>query len=372
MASAFTLAVYPWVYIAQYKDNGTWSETYTEKPHKSPAEEAVMDETERAELLARRNSFPELPLVNYTSQYGLGCFEGLKAFPQPDGGLKMFRPDENGKRMARSMEGLKMPPFPPEKFVEAISEVVAKNAALGFRPEYDPEWEKDGFMRAKAVYIRPFTWAESGIGVNLSSYPYVVAVTTPVGSYFDPDASTAAVTTRRVRANPGGTGWIKCDANYVMSALVKKEAQAAGYMESIFLDANEHTYLEEGSSSNIFVRLKDGTLVTPDLRDTVLPGINRASVITLAREWGVPVEERQISVDEVLSDGAECFVSGTAAGVTQVESVTHEGKTAVFNDGKIGDLTRKLRDTLKGIQYGAVEDTHGWMYTVPVAEARKA
>lgn len=367
MASAFTLAVYPWVYIAQYQDNGTWSETYTEKPHKSPAEEAAMGDEERNQLLAQRNSFPELPLVNYTSQYGLGCFEGLKAFPQPDGSLRMFRPDENGKRLKRSMEGLKMPGFPEEKFVEAISTVVAKNAALGFAPEYDPEWEKDGFMRARAVYIRPFTWAESGIGVNLSSNPYVITVTTPVGSYFDPDASSAAVTTERVRANPGGTGWIKCDANYVMSALVKKEAQAKGFMESIFLDATEHEYLEEGSSSNIFVRLKNGNLVTPDLRDTILPGINRSSVITLAKEWGVDVEERQISVDEAQADGAECFVSGTAAGVTPVESITHNGKTAVFNDKKIGDLTRKLRDTLKGIQYGAMEDPHGWMYTIPKA-----
>ena len=192
MASAFTLAVYPWVYVAQYQNNGTWSETYTEKPHKTPAEEAAMGEEEHNQLLAQRNSFPELPLVTYTSQYGLGCFEGLKAFPQPDGSLKMFRPDENGKRMARSMEGLKMPAFPSEKFVDAISTVVSKNAALGFEPEYNPEWEKDGFMHARAVYIRPFTWAESGIGVNLSKNPYVVVVTTPVGSYFDPDASTAA------------------------------------------------------------------------------------------------------------------------------------------------------------------------------------
>jgi branched-chain amino acid aminotransferase len=370
MASAFTLAVNPWVYIAQYQDNGTWSETYTEKPHRTPEEEAAMGNEEHDQLLAQRNSFPELPLVNYTSQYGLGCFEGLKAFPQPDGSLKMFRPDQNGNRMSRSMEGLMMPAFPAEKFVEAVGTVVAKNANLGFRPAYDPEWEKDGFMRASAVYIRPFTWAESGIGVNLSKNPHVVVVTTQVGSYFDPDASTAAVTTRRVRANPGGTGWIKCDANYVTSTLAKKEAQAEGYMESIFLDALEHTYLEEGSSSNIFILLKDGTLVTPDLRDTILPGITRSSVVTLAKEWGIAVEERQISIDEAQADGAECFVSGTAAGVTPVESITHGGRTAVFNNRKIGDLTVKLRDTLKGIQYGAIEDTHGWMYTVPIGEAQ--
>lgn len=367
MASAFTLAVNPWVYIAQYQENGTWSETYTEKPHRSPAEEATMGDEERTQLLAQRNSFPELPLVNYTSQYGLGCFEGLKAFPQPDGSLKMFRPDENGKRMNRSMDGLMMPAFPSQKFVEAVATVVAKNAALGFAPEYDPDWEKDGFMRARAVYIRPFTWAESGIGVNLSRYPHVIVVTTEVGSYFDPDASTAAATTRRVRANPGGTGWIKCDANYVTSTLAKKEAQSDGFMEAIFLDAAEHRYLEEGSSSNIFVLLKDGTLVTPDLKDTILPGITRSSVITLAKEWGITVEERPVTVDEAQAEGAECFVSGTAAGVTPVESITHQGKTAVFNGGKIGELTVKLRDTLKGIQYGAIEDKHGWMHPVATA-----
>ncbi len=371
MASAFSLAIYPTVCIAQYGDDGRWELHVSEKPHKTPAEEAALPAGEREALLAARNSFPELPLVNYTSQYGLGCFEGAKAYPQPDGTLKIFRPDENAKRMRRSMDGLGMPGLPEELFLEALDRFVGRNIALGFTESYDKEWETDGFMRARSVYLRPFSWAEGGIGVNLSERPSVVFVATPVGSYFDPDASTAAATTRRVRANPGGIGWIKCDANYVISALAKKEVQAAGFMEAIFLDAKEHRYLEEGSSCNIFVLLKNGTLVTPDLRDTVLPGINRASVITLARERGITVEERMISIEEALGDGAECFVTGTAAGVTPVESITHEGTTTAFTQG-VGELTRDLRDTLKGIQYGAVEDHHGWMHTVPVPAAQPA
>jgi branched-chain amino acid aminotransferase len=361
MASAFTLAIYPWVYTAQYQDTDTWSESFTEKPHKDPQEEAAMAEEERRQLLGQRNSFPELPLVNYTTQYGLGCFEGLKAYPQPDGRLKLFRPEENAKRMYRSMEGLHMPPFPVERFLSAIRTVVRKNADMGFRPEYDPEWEKDSFLTARAVYIRPFSYSEPGIGLNDSKKPYVVVVTTPVGSYFDPESSTAAATTEMIRATPNGTGWIKCDANYVIPILAKKKLQAQGYMEAIFLDAEKRRYVEEGSSSNIFFYMNDGTLVTPSLEDRVLPGINRMSVIQLAKDRGVHVEERPVTIDEVLANTRECFVTGTAAGVSYIEAITHDGQTAEFNGRTIGDLTKDLQDTLKGIQYGAVEDTHGWM-----------
>jgi branched-chain amino acid aminotransferase len=354
----FSLALYPIAYRARYEGDA-WREEYIEQPHKTPAEEAKLSEKELGELNERRNHFAGVPLVNYTTQYGMGCFEGLKAFPQKGGDLRIFRPDENAARFARSMKGLGMPPFPTELFVRATREVTARNAALGFKPAYKPEWESDGFVGAEAVYLRPFSYAEGGIGVGISERPSVFIVANPVGSYFKPGSS-SAVTTERIRATPKGTGWIKCDSNYVISALAKKEAENAGYMEVLFLDAVDRRYLEEGSSCNAFFLLKSGELVTPELGDTVLPGITRKSVIELARAQGVKVSERKIAIGEVLSDVKEVFFTGTAAGVSFVESVTHQGKTAKFGS-KPGELTQKLGRELKGIQYGAIPDTRGWM-----------
>lgn len=359
---AFTLNSYPITYRAKFTGQG-WSEEYLEKPHKSPAEEAAMPAAERDALAASRNFYDDMPLVNFTTQYALGCFEGAKAMPQKDGSLALFRPDQNARRFRRSMEGLLMPGFPENTFVQAVSEVVRRNAQLGFRPKYKTEWEKDSFMSADSVYIRPFSYAEGGIGVAPSREPWVVIVTTPVSAYFSSESS-AATTTDRIRATPRGTGWIKAASNYVISTIAKHEANEAGFMECVFLDAKEGRYLEEGSSSNIFVRLKSGELVTPELGDTILPGITRSSLIELAREKGVTVSERKLSIEEVFSEGSECFVSGTAAGVTPIESLTHHGKTVVFNNGKVGELTAYLRDTLKGIQYGTIPDTRGWMVRV--------
>jgi len=363
MAKSFSLAMYPWAYYAHYEEGGKWNESFVEKPHTTPEEEAKLSPEALQVLLAQRNSFPELPLVNYTTQYGLGVFEGLKAFPQKNGELKLFRPDENAHRMYRSMEGLHMPPFPEKLFLAAVKEVVRRNKSLGYAPSYDPAWEKDNFSSGHSVYIRPFTYSEPGIGLGLSYKPWVVIITTPVGAYFEPGTS-KAITTDRVRATPKGTGWIKCCSNYVIPILAKKEAEKNGYMEVIFLDAKEGKYVEEGSSCNIFFYLSNGTLVTPDLKDTILPGITRKSAIALAQDMGIKVEERLISIEEVLDSAKECFVTGTAAGVTYIESITHGEKTVVFNKGKPGELTTTLQKTLKGIQYGAIPDKFGWM--VPV------
>jgi branched-chain amino acid aminotransferase len=360
MAKGFSLEMCPWVYRAQYREDGSWSEEYIEQPHRTPGEEGRLSDAERAKLLLARNHLSDLPLVNYTTQYGMGCFEGLKAFPQPDGSLKLFRADQNALRFESSMKGLLMPGFPPAKFTEAVRRVSGRNRALGFTPAYDPAWGKNDFVAGRSLYLRPFSYAEPGIGVGISRQPWVIVIASPVGAYFEP-TTPRAVTSRRVRANPGGTGWIKADSNYVTSALAKREAEQAGYAEAIFLDAKERRYFEEGSSSNIFFVLRGPTLVTPSLEDTILPGITRATVVQLAREHGVRTEERRVSVDEVFADGVECFVSGTAAGVTYFESLTHEGTTKVFGDGRIGEVSRYLLKTLKGIQYGASADTHGWM-----------
>jgi branched-chain amino acid aminotransferase len=359
---AFSLNSYPVVYRAKY-NAGSWNEEYIEKNHKTPAEEAALGNKERETLEVSRNFYDDMPLVSFTSQYGLGCFEGMKALPQKNGDLAIFRPDQNAKRFKNSMIGLKMPGFPEDFYVKACIEVVKRNAAMGFRPAYNPEWEKNAFATADSIYMRPFTMSEGGIGVSLSKEPYVVVVTTPVSAYFS-GGSTEAIITERIRATPKGTGWIKAASNYVISALAKSEAAEAGFMECIFLDATHRKYIEEGSSCNIFFYLKSGELVTPELGDTILPGITRASVIELAKDQKVKVSERKVSIDEVMSDAVECFVTGTAAGVTPITGLAYNGKKAIFNKSEVGPLTANLRDTLKGIQYGTLPDTKGWMVKI--------
>ena len=359
---AFALNSYPVSYRAKFS-GGTWSEEYLEKPHETPEAEAAMSAPEREKIENSRNCYDDMPLVNYTSQYGLACFEGLKALPQKDGSMAIFRPDQNAVRFARSMKGLFMPPFPESLFVKACVESVKRNAELGFRPRYKPEWEKDSFISADSVYLRPFTIAEGGIGVNISREPWVLIINTPVSAYFS-GANFDALVTERIRATPKGTGWIKACSNYAIAALAKHEAVHAGYMECVFLDAAEHRYIEEGSSCNIFFYLKSGELVTPELGDTILPGITRASIIELARDRGIKVSERKIAIDEALEESKECFVSGTAVGATPITSLTWQGRKVIFNGGKTGELTVEIRNAIKGIQYGALPDTKGWMLPV--------
>lgn len=361
---AFALEMYPWTCTAKHVEKNEWSVAWAMKPHWGISTESALPEVQRERILTRRNSFPDLPLINYTTQYGIGCFEGLKAFPQPDGGLKLFRPEENAKRMQLSMRGLMMPGFPTQLFVDVVKHLTSRNQQEEFTPIYDPIWEKDHFLSAPAVYIRPFAYSEAGIGLNLSEHPWVVFICTTVSAYFINQESAKSITSEIPRAIPGGTGSLKCIANYVVSILEKKKAETAGYMEVIFLDALKKQYVEEGSSCNIFFLLKDGTLVTPALMDTILPGITRSSVIRLAQDEGISVEERKISIDEVLSDTAECFVTGTAAGVSHISSITHKDKTATFGDGKIGDTSLHLQKRLKNIQYGMEEDRFHWMLPI--------
>ncbi|MCL2479570.1 MAG: branched-chain-amino-acid transaminase [Treponema sp.] len=360
---AFGLSSYPVAYRAKFEVKSGWKSEYLVKPHRKVQEEEKMSDAERIALINSRNFYADMPLVNYTTQYGLGCFEGLKALPQKNGGFAIFRPDRNAARFYRSMEGLYMPPFPEDEFVKACIELIKRNDALGFCPVYKTEWEKDSYMNADSVYIRPFSCAEGGVGVNISREPWVIIVGTTVSSYFS-GGSSDAVTTDRIRATPRGTGWIKAASNYTIAAMAKHEALRDGFMECIFLDSVSHTYIEEGSSCNIFFYLKSGELVTPELGDTILPGITRSSIIELARDKKIKVSERKISIDEVQSDTKECFVSGTAAGATPITSITHKGKKAEFNHGKTGDLTAEIADILKGIQYGRLPDTKGWMTKV--------
>jgi branched-chain amino acid aminotransferase len=365
---AFSLNSYPVIYRAKFSGAGlqaAWSEEYLEKPHgASPVAEAALGAAEQEALAAGRNAFSDMPLVSYTTQYGLGVFEGLKALPQKNGsGLAIFRPQRNAARFFNSMKGIYMPPFPEDLFVKACVETVKRNQKLGWAPSYQAKWEKDSYMTAEAVYLRPFSYSEGGVGVSISKNPWVFIVCTTVSGYFDASLS-GAVVSDRFRATPHGTGWIKAASNYVISALAKHEAADAGFMECIFLDSTERKYVEEGSSCNIFFFLKSGELVTPELGDTILPGITRESIIELARDKKIKVSERKISIEEAMSETKECFVSGTAAGASPIDALTHKGKKVIFNGGKMGEFTTEIRDTLKGIQYGALPDTKGWMVTV--------
>ncbi len=371
MSDAFKLLLYPWMCRSSVDKNDRWENPfYIEKSHTSAEDEARLPHAEYSMIANERNQDPFLPLVNYTTQYGFGCFEGLKAFPQPDGTLSLFRPHANASRMHRSMTGLHMRPLPEDLFLDMVCGVVNRNYDCGFFPKYDPQWENSGFVDGHSIYIRPFSYAEPGIGLNLSAHPWVIVIATPVSHYFDPNRKSCAITTKRIRATANGTGGYKCTANYVIPILAKYEAQQLGYMEAIFLDAQHQKYIEECSSCNIFLLLDNGVLVTPILEDRILPGINRDSVIILAKKMGITVEERPITIDEALEHAKEVFVTGTAAGISYFESITHNERTKMFNNGQPGELTVTLRNTLKGIQYGAIEDRNGWMYKPATHKSR--
>ncbi len=359
---AFSLQMYPITYMAKYNsETKKWEERWIESDTITFDELNALSPEKKEAVLAARNDL-KLPGVSYTSQYGFGCFEGMKAFPTKDGRVAIFRPEQNAKRFANSMRGLKAPAFPEDLYINASKEFVKRNAALGYVPSYDAEWEKDSYASASAVYMRPFMNTEGAIGVGISVEPYVIICGTTVSSYFK-GGNTKAITTERIRATEHGTGWIKCASNYVISALAKREAEDAGYMEVIFLDTSRK-YVQEGSSCNIFFKLKDGTLITPELGDTILPGITRNSTITLANQLGIKVEERLVTIDEVMKNAVECFVTGTAAGLTPIESITHEGREAVFNNREPGEVATQIQKILKGGQYGSVEDTNNWNYYV--------
>ncbi len=358
----FKLSIYPCVYYACF--NGTdWDVQFIEHDHLSAEEESRLAPDAFNELMVQRNHIHGISMVNYTTQYGLGCFEGLKAFPQKDGRLKIFRPEKNSARMAISMRGLRMPTIPEGLLLDAIFEVVRRNRDIGFSPRYKTNWEKNIWQDADTVYIRPFAISEPGIGVNLSQKPWVVIICTTVSSYFLLGENNA-VTSMRVRATPGGTGWIKTAANYVTSTLAKAEAMEKGYMEAIFLDALMKENIEEGSSCNFFATFPDNTIVTPALGDTILPGIIRESVIVLAKEMGYVVEEADLPISDVLNDAVECFVTGTAVGVTPLGSLTHKGITKKFSSLEPNSTANRLLRELKSIQFGATEDRHEWMKDV--------
>ena len=287
-------------------------------------------------------------------------FEGLKAYTTEAGDIVCFRPDLNAQRMADSARRLVMPAFPEDKFVEAVKEVVAANAA----------WVPP-FGSGATLYIRPFMVATGNvIGVApADEYQFRIFVC-PVGPYFKGgDVAVKLTIAEFDRAAPHGTGNIKAGLNYAMSLYSTMAAHDAGYAENMYLDSKSRTYVEETGGANILFVDKEGNLVVPQsATDSILPSITRRSLVQVARDvCGMNVIERPVKFDEVIAgDFVECGLCGTAAVISPVGKVEAEGVDVTFPDGAetSGPVMKKLRETLVGIQTCAAEDPFGWVVKI--------
>ena len=292
-------------------------------------------------------------------QYAQTCFEGMKAYKTVDGKVVCFRPDLNAKRMADSCRRLEMPVFPEDKFVEAVVEVVKKNI------EYVPP-----FGSGAALYIRPYMFGINPVmGVKpATEYQFRIFVS-PVGPYFKGGQGGAKPITLRVpdfdRAAPHGTGHVKAGLNYAMSLHAIVDAHNQGYNENMYLDSATRTKVEETGGANIIFVTKDNEVVTPK-SNTILPSITRRSLMYVAQHYlGLKAEEREIPFTEV-KNFKECALCGTAAILSPVGKIVDHGNEILLPSGmeKMGDITKKLYDTLIGIQLGKVEAPEGWIKVI--------
>ncbi|MHA1231243.1 MAG: branched-chain amino acid aminotransferase [Candidatus Helarchaeota archaeon] len=286
--------------------------------------------------------------------YGQGVFEGMKAQHTKDGKIVLFRPMENGLRLKASAERLAIPPYDPEKFVEAVKATVKANK------DYIPPYGKG------SLYIRPILFGSGPIlGVAPApEYTFIVFVV-PVGPYYKGGFNPIRleITKDFHRAAPKGTGAAKAIGNYAGSLVPGKITKSKGFAQEIYLDAAHEKYIEEVGTANFFC-VVDNVLLTPRLTGSILPGITRKSVIQLAREQlGMKVEERDIPYEETFK-ASEAFCTGTAAVITPIGSITFEGKEYVFNDFKVGTITQKLYDLLTGIQKMEIDDPYNWVEVV--------
>jgi branched-chain amino acid aminotransferase len=290
--------------------------------------------------------------------YAQEIFEGMKAYRTKDG-IALFRPEENARRLAMSAERMAMPAVPEELFIEAVEALVRTDA----------DWipEGDG-----SLYIRPFMFAsEAFLGVRPASEYIFCVIASPVGAYFKGGykAVTVWVSDDYTRAAPGGTGAAKCGGNYAASLIAQAEATKNGCDQVVFLDAAEHRWVEELGGMNVCFVMDDGTLITPPLGGTILPGITRNSILKLAQEAGFKVEEKPYSFEQWRKDAEsgklrEAFACGTAAVVAGIGSVRFkDGSFSIGNSGD-GEVTARLRASLVGIQRGNVADNHGWVRLV--------
>lgn len=294
--------------------------------------------------------------------YGQEIFEGMKAYAQPDGSIALFRPEANGLRFAKSAARIALPELPAKDFVACVEALVKEDAP----------WvpKKSG----ESLYIRPFMIAtEVGLGVRPSNKALFAIIATPAAAYFNHEkAVTVWISTEYVRAALGGTGEAKCGGNYAASLLAQQQAAKEGCDQVVWLDAKERRWVEEMGGMNLYFVKGSGkgaTIFTPRLTGTLLPGITRDSILTVAQDLGYKVEEGMIDIDEWregVSTGAitEIFACGTAAVIAGVGAAKSSRGTWVTGDGKPGPITMEIRRHLLGIQHGTIEDSHGWMRKV--------
>ena len=291
--------------------------------------------------------------------YGQEMFEGLKAYRGEDGKTYLFRPDMNAKRTNVTNERLCIPYLPEEDFVQAVSAVV----------KLDQDWIPEG--KGTSLYIRPFIIAtDEFLGVAPSENYLFVVILSPSGAYYESGLEPVGIwiEDEYVRAVRGGMGYTKTGGNYAASLKAQVKAHDAGYSQVLWLDGVERKYIEEVGAMNIFFKI-DGKVVTPMLNGSILPGITRDSVIHLCKEWGIPTEERKISIDEIdeaYKSGKleEVFGTGNAAFISPVGKLRWKDEIMEINGGKIGELSQKIYDTVTGIQLGKLPDTHGWRHEV--------
>ena len=289
-------------------------------------------------------------------QYAQTCFEGLKAYTTQDGHIVTFRPDLNAERMMDSCARLEMPQFPKERFIEAVHELVAANEA--FVPPYGS---------GATLYIRPYMFGSSPvIGVKPAAEYQFRMFCTPVGPYFKGGVKPLTIRVSDYdRAAPNGTGHIKAGLNYAMSLFAISDAHRQGFDENMYLDAATRTKVEETGGANFIFVTKDGKVVTPK-SNSILPSITRRSLMYVAKEYlGLEAEEREIYFDEV-KDMAECGLCGTAAVISPVGKIVDHGKEICLPAGMqdMGPITKKLYDTLTGIQMGRLEAPEGWIHVI--------
>jgi branched-chain amino acid aminotransferase len=291
--------------------------------------------------------------------YAQEIFEGLKAYRLADGGIALFRPEANAARFNASAERLAMPALPEGLFVQAVEELV----------KADKDWFPT--VEGGSLYLRPFMFAsEAFLGVRPSKQYKFLVIASPAGNYFKSGAPAVSLwVSDYSRAAPGGTGAAKCGGNYAASLVPTAEAFARGHDQVLFLDAVERKWIEELGGMNLFFVMADGSLVTPPLGGTILPGITRESLIALAREEGLTVREERYSLAQWQADATsgaltETFACGTAAVVTPVGKVTSSTDSFVIGSGGPGQITQKLRQRLVSIQRGEAADTHGWVHRI--------
>ena len=291
--------------------------------------------------------------------YGQAIFEGLKAYRQPDGSIASFRPEANAERFRASARRMAMPELPDELFLESVRQILA----------VDDRWVPAA--EEESLYLRPFMIStEKGLGVRPASEYLYVLIASPAGSYFAGGVRPVSVwlSTEYVRAAPGGTGAAKFAGNYAASLVAQAQAAEKGCDQVVWLDAVERRWVEEMGGMNLFFVFGD-KVITPELTGTLLPGITRNSLLALASDLGLTVEERRISTEEWEKANAsgeltEVFACGTAAVITPVGHVKHAGGEFDIADGGTGSVTKQLRERLTGLQHGHVADTHGWMTTL--------